>query len=274
MRLQNKTAVVTGAASGMGRAISQVFAREGANVIVADINEQGGKETVALVEPEGGDGGEAVFVATDVTRPEQIKAAVDHAVERFGAIDVMVNNAGGGGSTTVLDTDEAEFHRMVDLNLKGMFFGSKYAIEVMIPRGGGSIVSTASITGMRGQDYLGPYGAAKAGVINLTQHLAWVYGPLGIRANAVSPGAIDTPMLRAGAGDPAQAPVMAYFRHQSPLHRIGRAEDIANTTLFLACDDSAHVTGQVIPVDGGITCGTFLDPVRIRELATDALATG
>ncbi|ONH27990.1 SDR family NAD(P)-dependent oxidoreductase [Pseudofrankia asymbiotica] len=275
MRLRDKVVVITGAGGGMGRASTLLFAREGARVIATDLNEASGLETRRLAAEAGLS---CEFVQGDVTDPADVARVLDVAMSQHGRLDVLFNNAGGGavgatGDLTKVSDDEVE--ACIALNLKGPIHGCRAAIPLMIAGGGGVIVSTASITGMRGQNTLGVYGAAKAGVINLTQYVAWEYGPVGIRANAICPGAIQTPALeRSMMSNPRTRPVMEYFRHQSPLHRVGRPEDIAETALFLASDASAHITGQAIPVDGGMTCGTFLDPARIRALAEDVLRDG
>jgi 3-oxoacyl-[acyl-carrier protein] reductase len=207
-----------------------------------------------------------------VGRRADVQHFVKIAAEAYDRIDILFNNSGSDeGSGDLLAVDDGAIEACIASNLKSVILCCQAVVPVMIAGDGGSIVTTASITGMRGQNGLGVYGAAKAGVINFMRYIAWEYGPLGIRANSICPGAINTPLLRAGMQDPAAQPVVQYFLHQAPLQRIGEPADIAETALFLASSASAHITGQAIPVDGGMTCGTFLDPTRITSFARGVL---
>jgi meso-butanediol dehydrogenase / (S,S)-butanediol dehydrogenase / diacetyl reductase len=224
-----------------------------------------GKETERLLRQ----GGHAcVFARADVSLSDDVDEVAATAVREFGRIDVLFNNAGGAGEAKgdFLQVTDEEIASCVARNLNSVFYGCRAVLPYMI-EGGGTIVNTASITGTRGQNGLGIYGAAKAGVINFTQYIAWEYGPQGIRANAVLPGAVDTPLLRKTLDSPGARPVGQYSLHQAPLRKLGLARDIAEAALFLASDAAGHITGQALPVDGGMTCGTFLDPERIVDFA-------
>jgi NAD(P)-dependent dehydrogenase (short-subunit alcohol dehydrogenase family) len=272
MQLEGKVAVITGAGGGIGRAAALLFAGNGAALVLTDLNPESGQVTQEKVAASGA---RSVFVQGNVGDSRDVQAIVDAALSEFGRIDVLFNNAGSshaaGDLRTVTDED---IELSLSSNLKSVIYGCRAALPSMIANGGGTIVNTASITGMRGQDGRGVYGAAKAGVINFTRYLAWEYGPMGIRANAVCPGAIDTPMMRKHTDNPTHRPMLAYFENQAPLHRLGRPEDIAKTALYLASDSSSHVTGQAIAVDGGMSAGTFLDPARLRAMAADILGDG
>jgi NAD(P)-dependent dehydrogenase (short-subunit alcohol dehydrogenase family) len=270
MLLEGKVALITGSGGGMGRASALLFARQGARVVGTDKNGTSGEETARLLRAEGF---ETHFITANVSDRAAWDDIVAGAVDKFGKLDILFLNSGSDeGSGDLLSVSVDEVEACIASNLKSAIYGCQAAIPHLVAAGGGAIVTTCSITGLRGQDHLGVYGAAKAGAINFTRYLAWAYGPQGIRANAICPGAIDTPLLRAGMADPSTKPVMTYFMHQAPLHRLGQPIDIANTALFLASDMSAHITGQAIPVDGGMTCGTFLDGGRLRDFAHEVMA--
>jgi len=246
-RLENKTALVTGAASGIGRAIALRLAEEGAVVTVADIREEpreGGEPTAQLIEERGG---KAQFIETDVSDVKQIEEAIERTTEEFGSLDVMVNNAGIYPGLVPFDEfSEEDYDKLMAINLKGTFFGSKLAAEKMKEEGTkGSIVNISSIAGLIGFNQSSTYCAAKGGVTNLTRELALELGPEGIRINAVNPGVIETAMT---TEDEDVAGTMA---EQIPLRRDGQPEDVANAVLFLASDESAYVTGHNLVVDGG-----------------------
>lgn len=248
-RLDSKAALVTGASSGIGRAIALRLAGEGATVVVADIREEprgGGKPTQQLIEE--GDG-KASFIETDVSRVEEIRKAIDEAAERFGSLDVMVNNAGiFPGLSPVEELDESDYDRTMEINLKGTFFGSKLAAEKMKEMNTkGSIINISSIAGQYGFNQASTYCASKGGITNLTRELALELGPDGIRVNAVNPGVIETAMT---TQDEEVAGTMV---DQIPLRRDGKPEDIADAVLFLASDESDYVTGHNLVVDGGYT---------------------
>lgn len=269
MRLKDKVSLITGAASGMGRATAILFAREGSKVAAADVDEAGGRKTVDLIHEIGGD---AFFVKADVSREADARNMVEQTVARYGRLDILFNNAGVEQGVELTEMTEQEWDRVVDIDLKGVFLGSKYGIREMLKTGGGVIISTASISGILAQNSLPAYNAAKAGVINLTHNIALEYGPRNIRANAICPGAIETPMLkRAFDGKPENEPIRKYFHHTVPLHRLGQPEDIAKAALFLASDDASYITGHALVVDGGFTVGSLMDPNRIRAMAEDIL---
>lgn len=269
MKLKDKVSLITGAASGMGRATAILFAREGSKVVATDVDEAGGQKTIDLIHEMGAD---ALFVKADVSREADARNMVEQTVAHYGRLDVLFNNAGVAQAVELTEMTEQEWDRVVDIDLKGVFLGCKYGIREMLKTGGGAIISTASISGMVGQNYLPAYNAAKAGVINLTRHMAFEYGPRGIRANAICPGAIDTPMLKGAFEEsPDAEAILTYFRHTAPLRRIGRPEDIAKAALFLASDDSSFITGHALVVDGGLTAGSFADPLRLKAMAEDIL---
>lgn len=271
MKLPGKVSLITGAASGMGRATALLFAREGSKVVAVDVDEAGGQKTIDLIHEMGGD---AIFVRADVARDDDARHMVDQTVARYGRLDVLFNNAGVAQGVELTEMSEEEWDRVVDIDLKGVFLGSKYGIRAMLQSGGGVIINTASISGLLAQNFLPAYNAAKAGVINLTRYIAVEYGPRNIRANAICPGAIDTPMLQSAVSSkPENAPVVKYFLHMAPLHRLGTPEDIAKAALFLASDDASFITGHALVVDGGLTAGTFMDPHRLRAMAEDLLKT-
>jgi NAD(P)-dependent dehydrogenase (short-subunit alcohol dehydrogenase family) len=249
-RLDNKVAVVTGGASGMGRAIGTRFVREGAKVVLADLNEKGGAEVVRECAAAGGT---AVFQPTDVAVEADVKNAVARAVKEFGRLDIMVNNAGIGGAMGKLEQITVEnWDRTQAVLLRGVFLGMKHAIPELRRAGGGSIVSTASIAGVSGDFGPHPYSAAKAGVINLTRSAAAELAVDRIRVNVICPGGIKTPMFVGGGGfGHDDATIEATMAKLQPIRRAGRADDIAAMALFLASDESEWITGTVMVVDGG-----------------------
>jgi NAD(P)-dependent dehydrogenase (short-subunit alcohol dehydrogenase family) len=269
MRLKDKVSLITGAASGMGRATAILFAREGSKVVASDVDETGGQKTVDLIHEMGAD---AIFVKANVSREADARNMVEQTVARYGRLDVLFNNAGVAQGVELIEMTEEEWDRVVDIDLKGVFLGSKYGIREMLKTGGGSIINTASISGIIAQNFLPAYNAAKAGVINLTRNIALEYGPRGIRANAICPGAIDTPMLQSAVRDnPENEPIIKYFHHMAPLRRLGQPEDIAKAALFLASDESSFITGHALVVDGGITIGSPMNPQWVRAFAEDVM---
>jgi NAD(P)-dependent dehydrogenase (short-subunit alcohol dehydrogenase family) len=251
-KLEKKVAVITGAASGIGRATAIRFAGEGAAVVIADMNREGGEAAVRDCKENGGS---AVFQLADVSSEEDIKGAVARAVKEFGRLDVIYNNAGLGGAVGPLEKTSAEnWDRTFSILLRAVFLGIKHAVPEMRKTGGGSIVSTASIAGIRGAAGLHAYCAAKAGVISLTRSAAIEFAKDKIRVNCICPGLIATPLTynRIPGGEQTATQLFAAFQ---PWPRAGRPEDIAAMALFLASDDSEFVSGQAMVVDGAVTSG-------------------
>ncbi|MBI2761507.1 MAG: glucose 1-dehydrogenase [Chloroflexi bacterium] len=248
-RLEGKTAVITGAASGMGRATALLFAREGARLLVADVDERGGEQ---VAEEIRGGGGKATFRRVDVSRSAEVEAMIGAAAEEFGALDVLFNNAGiEGESARVADSSEENFDRVIAVNLKGVFLGMKYGLPVMAGQGRGSVINTASVAGLVGWYGANAYSAAKGGVVTLTKTAALEYARYGVRVNCICPGVIRTAMVERITGGTDEA--MERLRRMQPFPRLGSAEDIARMALFLASDESEFVTGAAMTVDGGLT---------------------
>jgi NAD(P)-dependent dehydrogenase (short-subunit alcohol dehydrogenase family) len=260
--LEGKVSLVTGAASGIGRATALVFADEGAKLVLADIDEVGGKETVRLV---GERGGEAVFFVCDVTDSAQVAALVGECAERFGRLDCAFNNAGiGGESARLADYDEDAWNRVLAVNLTGVFLCMKSELRQMVAQGGGAIVNAASLVGVMGYPNLGAYNAAKHGVVGLTRTAALEYASAGIRVNAVCPGWIETPMVMESGPQPASiAEVYEALASLMPLGRLGKPEEVAAAVAWLCSDAASFVTGHPLLVDGGALAG--------RERAEDDL---
>lgn len=253
MRFANQVAIVTGGGSGIGRATSLQLAREGARVIVADVNATGGKETVSLIEAEGGAG---LFHATDVGESAQIAALVRQAVETYGRLDVLHNNAFWTHGGNAEELPEEAWDRTLNITLKALFLGCKHAIPAMRASGGGAIVNTASVHSLVSFPSCLAYDAAKAGVLGLTRSVALDSGP-AIRCNAVLPGAIYP--TGAWVGDTTAA--RANFEQVVPMKRLGHPDDIAKAVAFLASSDASFITGAALVVDGGLTIlGSYPQP--------------
>ncbi len=254
-RLEGKAALITGAGSGMGRLASVVFAGEGARIVVTDVVDAAGQETVAQVRAAGG---EAIFVRTDVAREADVAAAVRAGEGAFGRINVLYNNAGifPAEDGAVTDITEAVWDRVMNVNLKGIFLVCKHGIPALQRAGGGSIVNIASFVALVGctvpQD---AYTASKGGVIALTKSLAVQFGPKGIRTNAICPGPIETPLLTSWLLSNPEAKQLRLNR--IPMGRFGRPEDIVYLALYLASDESSWTNGAVMVADGGITSNYF-----------------
>ncbi|OGO49689.1 MAG: hypothetical protein A2148_00525 [Chloroflexi bacterium RBG_16_68_14] len=241
MRLKDKVAVVTGAGSGIGRAIALEFAREGAKVLVAELDESSGR---AVADEIVTTGGEARFQRCDVAREEEVRAAVQAAVEAFGRLDIMVNNAG---------VAQPDWDTTLAINLSGVYYGCKHAAETMAPTGrGGSIINLASVLGLVGIGMEGsdPYVATKHGVVGLTRNFAVAYAQRGVRVNCINPGFTETPMIRMLTEVEA---IRQQLEAQTPMGRLGRPEEVAKAALFLASDDSSFMTGAPLVIDGGWT---------------------
>jgi NAD(P)-dependent dehydrogenase (short-subunit alcohol dehydrogenase family) len=244
-----KVAFVTGAANGIGRAAALAFSREGASVVVADISEQGNQDTARMIAEAGG---RALAVRCDVSRAEDVKAALDKAVEAFGRLDFAFNNAGSEQAiTATADLTEEEWDRIVRVNLRSVFLCMKYEIPLLLKQGGGAIVNTSSGAGVKGIAGQAAYCAAKFGIVGLTKAAALGYAKSNIRVNAVCPGIIDTPMMdRFSGGTPeGRERVIA----QEPVGRIGKPEEIAAAVIWLCSDAAAFVIGHAMVIDGGQT---------------------
>lgn len=247
MRLLDKVAVVTGAARGIGAAIAERFAAEGARVVVADMDPLAGDETVGRIKAAGG---EARFVACDVTSRAQVSSLMDRAIEAYGSLDVVVANAGIIHNTPFLELDDATFDRVIAVNLKGVFYTGQEAARRMVARGvKGIIVNTASVNAVIVPLGLAAYNASKGGVNQLTKTMAVELARHGIRVNAIGPGSVATDLFRAGTLTDPEA--MDRVRSRTPLGRPAEPYEIAGAALFLATDDSAYFTGQTIYPDGG-----------------------
>ncbi len=253
MQLKDKVALITGGASGIGRATALLFAQEGAAVAVVDIDEEAG-EAVAQEIVESG--GRAIFIRCDVTNAEDCRNAVQRTLDEFGRLDILFNNAGIIRRASVVETTEEEWDRVMAVNVKSVFLCSKYAIPVMTETGGGVIVNTASGWGLVGGKDAASYCASKAAVVNLTRAMAIDHGPQNIRVNAVCPGDTATAMLRSEARQ-LGARAEEFFKEAAnrPLRRVGTPEEIARAVLFLASDASSFVTGTALVVDGGGLAG-------------------
>ena len=248
-RLADKICVITGGGSGIGQATALCFAAEGAKVVVADINPGAASETSRLIEKNGA---AALAVTVDVTQAASVQKMLHRAVEIFGRIDVLVNNAGLGFAATVEETDEADWDRIMAVNLKGVFLGCKYVVPIMRRQGSGVIVNTASVLALVGVQDRAAYCASKGGVAALTRAVALDHVRDGIRVNCVAPGSVETPYwtdIFAKSNDVAALRKNLEQRH--PMERLARPEEIAKAVLFLASDESSFCTGSTLVVDGG-----------------------
>ena len=255
MRLADKVTIITGAGGGMGRVAAQMFAKEGAKVVVAEFSEAAGQETVDLIRA---DGGEASFVKVDVSKEADAKAMVDHAVATYGRLDCLYNNAGimPEADHSVIDTDVDVWDQVMAVNVRGVFLGCKYAVPAMEAAGGGSIINIASFVALVGcsvpQD---AYTASKGAVLSLTRSLAVQFGPKGIRSNAICPGPVETPLLMDWLLKDEAAKQLRLARN--PTGRFGKPEEIVYMAMYLASDESRWTNGASLVVDGGITANYF-----------------
>jgi NAD(P)-dependent dehydrogenase (short-subunit alcohol dehydrogenase family) len=255
MRLADKVTVITGAGSGMGRIAAELFARQGARVVVAEFSEPAGEETVGLVRAAGG---EASFVQVDISREDDARRMIQHAVATYGRVDCLYNNAGvmPEADHSVTDTDVETWDRVMAVNVRGVFLGCKHAIPQMIEQGSGSIINIASFVAILGcsvpQD---AYTASKGAVLALTRSLAVQFAPKGIRSNAISPGPIETPLLMDWLLKDEAAKQLRLARN--PTGRFGKPEEIVNAAIYLASDESQWTNGANFVIDGGITVNYF-----------------
>jgi 3-oxoacyl-[acyl-carrier protein] reductase len=247
--LPDKVALVTGAASGQGRAAACLFGAHGARVVVADINDEGSAETVRMLEEHGAEG---IAVHSDVSVRADVDMMIDATIERYGRLDVLYNNAAVQMSGRLVECTEEDWDLTIATNLSAIFWACRAALPHLLEGEGGSIINTASTLGLIGSEGYAAYGAAKAGLVLLTQQIAVEYGP-SVRANVIAPGSIDTPRFRKVLDKtPGAADFVEGLKKNIPVRRLGTAEDVAAIALFLASDMSSYITGAVLPADGGL----------------------
>lgn len=251
MILKDKTAIITGSGSGIGRETALKFAQEGACVVIADVNAEGGKETERLVSDQGGS---AYFLETDVSSSSDVAEMVEQTTAKYGRLDIIFNNAGIDIAKSIVETTEEDWDKTIDINLKGVFLGCKYSIPVMIEGGGGVIINTASILAHVASPNQAAYCASKGGIIAMTRQIAYDYAGSNIRANCISPGDIMTPLtidFFNSAENPEER--LKFFTDRYPMKRFGRPDEISSVALFLASDASSFMTGQDLKVEGGFS---------------------
>ncbi|OLS22981.1 MAG: 2,5-dichloro-2,5-cyclohexadiene-1,4-diol dehydrogenase [Candidatus Thorarchaeota archaeon AB_25] len=255
-KLDNRVAVITGGASGIGKAIAELFVKEGARVVVSDIQDELGETFAKSL------GDKATYTHADVSLEDDVKSMIDHAVDTYGRLDCVVNNAGMGGVKGEIESIPVEgFDQSITILLRGVFLGMKHAAPVMKKQGGGNIINISSVAGLRGVSQNHPYSAAKAAVLQLTRTVAMELAYYKIRVNSICPGSIVTSIFGAAKGLSSAESAQAYeglkrlFEKGQPIRRAGLPEDIANAALWLASDDSSFVTGHALVVDGGVSAG-------------------
>src|ERR1700733_12869110 len=244
-RIADRVAIVTGGASGIGKATVELFAQEGAKVVIGDLPESEGEKIAKEIG--------ATFVATDVGDPKQVERMVRAAVDKFGKLDIMYNNAGIGVTSPLLEHTDELYMKTIRIDLDGVFWGLRYAGKVMTAQKRGTIVNTASVAGIRGSVGLSAYNAAKHGVVGLTRNAALEFASAGVRVNCVCPGIVDTPLVARTSGTSEEIREVLHRAH--PLGRMAKPVEIAKCVLFLASDDASFVTGHALMVDGGIMAG-------------------
>jgi len=244
MRIKDKVVLITGSASGIGKETALLFAREGGKLVVADVNDKAGEETVEEIRKNGGD---AFFAHLDVSNRDQVKQVVKDTISKYGRIDVLINNAGIIQDALVVKMTEEQWDRVININLKGPFNCIQGVVEQMITQGSGVIINISSVVALYGNVGQTNYAATKSGLIGITKTLGKELGRKGIRVNAVAPGFIITPMT---ASVPEK--ILDLMKEKTPLKRLGKPEDVANTLLFLSSDEASFINGAVISVDGGL----------------------
>ena len=249
MRLNEKVAIITGAASGIGKATAKLFAEHGAKTVIADIDTEGGELTVADIKNKEHQGS---FIQTDVSIHEKTQKMVDHTINLYGKLDILVNSAGIAMRLPVEELPEDDWHHCLGVNLTGVFLCSKAAIPAMRKNGGGSIINLSSIYGLVGAEVRAAYVASKGAVTNLTRGMALDYAEDNIRVNCICPGFVETPLVAGVVKNPDEYQKLA---NKHPLRRLGQPTEIAYGALYLASDESAFVTGIALPIDGGYTAG-------------------
>jgi NAD(P)-dependent dehydrogenase (short-subunit alcohol dehydrogenase family) len=258
MRLANKVALITGAGAGIGRTTALLFAQEGAKVVAQDVNADAAHETMQLIQKAGG---EAVSIGGDVTSSADAEAMVSKAVKTYGRLDVLFNNAGIWRGGTILDISEEDWDRTMDVNVKGIYLVSRYAVQHMMRQEGGSIINAASVAALRGSPVSAAYNASKGAVLLLTKCMALDFGRYGIRVNCTCPGVIDTQMAdqllsyRSLGDDDRKQALLETYEERHAVGRFGQPDEVAKVVLFLATDESSFVTGAAWPVDGGLSAG-------------------
>lgn len=251
MRLKNKVAIVTGTASGIGRGTAKLLAKEGANVVGADIDAEAGKQTAEEIRA---DGGESVFVKTDVTQTDQVKNLIETAVRTFGGVDILFSNVGVVIGHAILDVSEEEWDEVMNVNLKSMYLACKFCIPEMQKRGGGSIILTSSANALLAEPCLATYCTTKSAITGLTRSIATDYGKDNIRINCICPTYTRTPLVEKWI-DSGVDPNLTWDKvnRLHVLNRISEVDEVANAVLFLASDESSIVTGSTMVIDGGLT---------------------
>lgn len=258
MRLARKVALITGAGAGIGRSTALLFAEQGAKVVAQDLKAAAAEETVQLITKAGG---EAVAIGGDVTSRADAEAMVRKAVESYGRLDVLFNNAGIWRGGTILDISEEDWDRTMDVNVKGIYLVSRYAVQQMMRQEGGSIINAASVAALRGSPMSAAYNASKGAVLLLTKCMALDFGRYGIRVNCTCPGVIETQMAeellsyRSLGDDDRKQALLETYEERHAVGRLGQPEDVAKVVLFLASDESSFVSGAAWQVDGGLSAG-------------------
>lgn len=253
-RLEDKVAVITAAGSGIGRATAILFAQAGAKVVVSDIDQDKGEDTVKAIS---GAGGEAIFVKADAAKVSDMEDMIKAAVGAYKKLNILFNNAGMPGAFKLEGVSENDWQKCIEVNTKGAFFATKFAAPEMRKTGGGSVIFTASTAGLFGSSFSPVYSLAKGGIVNLTRALALLLAPENIRVNCVCPSLVDTPMapgfMGPGTAEDKRATQEMFLKSAVPMGRIAQPEEVGKAVLFLASDDASFVTGAALPVDGGFT---------------------